>query len=46
MALCTPLPIINTVKTGVLKDLGYTRIHGKSRYNESKVIEIKERVSM
>lgn len=26
--------------------LGYTRIHGKTRYNESKNIEIKERVSM
>lgn len=26
--------------------LGYTRIHGKSRYNEAKVAEIKDRVSM
>lgn len=26
--------------------LGYTRIHGKSRYNDSKVAEIKDRVSM
>lgn len=26
--------------------LGYTRIHGKTRYNEAKNIEIKERVSM
>ena len=26
--------------------IGYTKIHGKSRYNEAKVIEIKERKSM
>ena len=26
--------------------LGYTRVHGKSRYNEAKVSEIKDRVSM
>lgn len=26
--------------------LGYTRIHGKSRYNDAKVAEIKDRVSM
>lgn len=26
--------------------LGYTRVHGKSRYNEAKVAEIKDRVSM
>lgn len=26
--------------------LGYTKIHGKSRFNESKVSEIRERVSM
>ena len=26
--------------------LGYTRIHGKSRYNKAKVAEIKDRVSM
>jgi ribonucleoside-triphosphate reductase len=26
--------------------LGYTKIHGKSRYNNSKVTEIKERRSM
>lgn len=26
--------------------IGYTKIHGKSRYNEAKVIEIKDRVSM
>lgn len=26
--------------------LGYTRVHGKSRYNEAKVLEIKDRVSM
>lgn len=26
--------------------LGFTRVHGKSRYNEAKVVEIQERVSM
>lgn len=26
--------------------LGYTKIHGKSRYNQAKVVEISERVSM
>lgn len=26
--------------------LGYTRIHGKTRYNDSKNAEIKDRVSM
>lgn len=26
--------------------IGYTKIHGKSRYNEAKVVEINERVSM
>ena len=26
--------------------LGYTRIHGKSRYNDAKVAEINDRVSM
>ena len=26
--------------------IGYTKIHGKSRYNEAKVIEINERKSM
>ena len=26
--------------------IGYTKIHGKSRYNHAKVVEIKERKSM
>ena len=42
---CTPLPI-NTVKTGVLKDLGFTKVHGDTRYNEAKNAEIRERKSM
>ena len=39
-------PYKNTVKTGVLKDLGYTKVHGDTRYNNAKMAEIKDRVSM
>ena len=43
---CMFQPRINTEKSGVSSDLGYTKIKGKSRYNLGKLTEIKERVSM
>ena len=33
-------------ESGGIKDLGYTRVHGKTRYNDAKNAEIKDRVSM
>ena len=29
-----------------IKDLGFTRVHGETRYNKAKNAEIKDRVSM
>lgn len=45
MRLCTPLPFKYYESKGI-KDLGFTRVHGQTRYNESKVAEINDRVSM
>ena len=38
--------LLEDVKALGKKDLGYTRIHGKTRYNDAKNAEIKDRVSM
>ena len=46
LRLYSPIPKLNTTKVGVQNDIGYTKIHGKSRYNHAKVMEIKDRVSM
>lgn len=45
MRLCTPLPLKYYESKGI-KDLGFTRVHGETRYNPSKVAEIQERRSM
>lgn len=45
LRLCTPLPIKYCESKGI-KDLGYTKVKGKTRYNEAKNEEIKDRVSM
>ena len=45
MRLCTPLPDKYYESKGI-KDLGYTRVKGKSRYNKAKMAEIADRKSM
>ena len=39
-------PFLNITNSEGIKDLGFTRIHGDSRYNLSKQEEIADRVSM
>ena len=45
MRLCTPLPFKYYESKGI-KDLGFTRVHGDTRYNSAKNAEIEERRSM
>jgi len=45
MRLCTPLPLKYCESKGI-KDLGFTRVHGETRYNEAKNAEILDRKSM